>query len=60
MMVDRKLVAILAADVVGYSRMTRVDEEATIATLAAHRKVFDALIEQHHGRIFNTAGDSVS
>lgn len=56
---ERKLAAILAADVVGYSRMIREDEETTIATLAAHRAVFDALIAQHNGRIFNTAGDSV-
>ncbi|MCW8836010.1 MAG: adenylate/guanylate cyclase domain-containing protein [Rhodospirillales bacterium] len=59
MTLKRKLAAILAADVVGYSRMIRENEEETIATLRSHRIIFDELIEQHHGRIFNTAGDSV-
>src|ERR1700748_2214353 len=35
------------------------DEEATLATLSAHRKIIDGLIEQHHGRFVNSAGDSV-
>jgi class 3 adenylate cyclase len=56
---ERKLVAILAADVEGYSRMMEVDEEGTLATLSAHRSITDELIAQHGGRIFNTAGDSV-
>jgi class 3 adenylate cyclase len=56
---ERKLVAILAADVEGYSRMMEIDEEGTLATLSAHRTVTDELIAQHGGRIFNTAGDSV-
>jgi class 3 adenylate cyclase len=56
---ERKLVAILAADVEGYSRMMEIDEEGTLATLSAHRSITDELIGQHGGRIFNTAGDSV-
>ena len=56
---ERKLVAILAADVEGYSRLMSLDEEATLATLSAHRTVIDALIAQHGGRICGTAGDSV-
>jgi class 3 adenylate cyclase len=56
---ERKLVAILAADVAGYSRLMGIDEEGTLATLSAFRTVTDALIAQHSGRICGTAGDSV-
>jgi len=56
---ERKLVAILAADVEGYSRLTGIDEEGTLAILSAHRTITDALIAQHGGRICGTAGDSV-
>jgi class 3 adenylate cyclase len=56
---ERKLVAILAADVEGYSRLMEIDEEGTLATLSAHRAITDELIAQHSGRIFGTAGDSV-
>ena len=56
---ERKLVAILAADVAGYSRLMGIDEEGTLATLSAFRTVTDALIAQHGGRICGTAGDSV-
>jgi class 3 adenylate cyclase len=56
---ERKLIAILAADIEGYSRLMSIDEVATLATLSAHRTVADALIAQHGGRICNTAGDSV-
>jgi class 3 adenylate cyclase len=56
---ERKLVAILAADVEGYSRLMEIDEEGTLATLSAHRAITDELIAHHGGRIFNTAGDSV-
>jgi adenylate cyclase len=57
--VERKLAAILCADVYGYSRLMGGDEEATLVTLTAHRKIIDSLIEQHHGRFVNSAGDSV-
>lgn len=56
---ERKLVAILAADVEGYSRRMEIDEEGTLATLSAHRAITDELIARHQGRIFSTAGDSV-
>ncbi len=57
--VIRKLAVILAADVVGYSRLMAADEEGTLALLNARRQVIDELIARHHGRIFGTAGDSV-
>ena len=56
---ERKLAAILAADVEGYSRLMHADEEATLATLTAHRAIIDTLIAAGHGRISGTAGDSV-
>ncbi len=56
----RRLAAILAADVVGYSRLMGIDEEGTLAALKAHRKeVIDPLINQHQGRIFKTTGDGL-
>ena len=57
--VERKLTAILCADVYGYSRLMGEDEEATVRTLSAHRAIIDGLIEQHHGRYVNSAGDSL-
>jgi TolB-like protein/class 3 adenylate cyclase/Tfp pilus assembly protein PilF len=58
--VTRRLAAILAADVVGYSRMMGADEPSTVAGLRAHRgELTDPEIAQHHGRIVNTAGDSI-
>ncbi|HJY82096.1 MAG TPA: adenylate/guanylate cyclase domain-containing protein [Candidatus Binatia bacterium] len=57
--VERKLAAILSADVQGYSRLMDEDEEGTLHTLQAHREVTDTLIHQHRGRIVGTAGDSV-
>jgi adenylate cyclase len=57
--ITRKLAVIFAADVAGYSRLMAADEEGTLATLHAHRRVIDELIARHHGRIFTTAGDSV-
>jgi len=57
--VERKLTAILCADVHGYSRLMGGDEEATLVTLTAHRKIIDSSIEKHHGRFVNSAGDSV-
>lgn len=57
--VQRRIAAILAADVVGYSRLMGKDEEATLAILKAHREIVDTLIAEHSGRIFGSAGDSV-
>ena len=56
---ERKLTAILCADVHGYSRLMGENEEATVRTLSTHRRIIDGLIEQHHGRFVNSAGDSV-
>ncbi len=57
--VTRRLVAILAADIVGYSRLMGEDEEGTLRTLHAYRDVMDRLIGEHDGRVFGGAGDSV-
>jgi len=57
--VVRKLTTIMAADVVGYSRLMTEDEEGTLKTFRGYRKVIDGLITRHGGRIFNTAGDAV-
>ena len=56
---QRRLAAILAADVAGYSRMVAQDEEGTLRTLRAYRALIGDLIAEHGGRIFGTAGDSV-
>src|SRR5713101_2668389 len=56
---ERKLTAILCADVFGYSRLMGENEEATLRTLSSHRKLIDSLIDQHRGRFVNSAGDSV-
>ena len=55
----RKLEAILAADVAGYSRLVQDDDEATVATLEAYRAVFREKIQAHHGRVVDMAGDGV-
>jgi class 3 adenylate cyclase len=55
--VERRLAAILAADVAGYSRLMGADEEGTLAALKSHRsELIDPLIAQHRGRIFKTTG----
>ena len=57
--VERKLSAIFAADVAGYSALMGRDEVGTLRTLTAYRAIIDRLIASHRGRIFNTAGDSL-
>ncbi len=58
--VERRLAAILAADVAGYSRLTGADEEGTLARLRALRKdVVDPTIVAHHGHIVKTTGDGM-
>jgi adenylate cyclase len=57
--VERKLAAIFAADIAGYSRLMARDEVGTLARLKACRAIIDGLIASHRGRIFSTAGDSV-
>ena len=58
--VNRRMAAILAADVAGHSRLMGADEEGTLARLTAHRReLFDPKIKQHHGRLVNTPGDGM-
>ena len=55
----RKLTAILSADVIGYSRLMRNNEEATVRDLAAHRVLITEIIQQHHGRVIDSPGDNI-
>ena len=55
----RKIAAIFAADIAGYSRLVAEDEEETLRRLASYRAVIDDFIAKASGRIFNTAGDAV-
>ena len=55
----RKIAAIFAADIAGYSRLVAEDEEETLRRLASYRQVTDDFITRYGGRIFNTAGDAV-
>ena len=55
----RKIAAIFAADIAGYSRLVAEDEEETLRRLASYRQVTDDFIARCGGRIFNTAGDAV-
>src|ERR1700682_5090514 len=58
--VERRLVAVLAADVAGYSRLMGADEEGTLAQLKAIRKTLvDPTIAAHRGRIVKTTGDGM-
>ncbi|HKF10063.1 MAG TPA: tetratricopeptide repeat protein [Xanthobacteraceae bacterium] len=58
--VERRLAAILAGDVAGYSRLMGVDEEGTLAALKGHRRaVVDPKIAEHRGRIVKTTGDGI-
>ena len=56
--IERRLAAILAADVVGYSRLMNIDEVRTLDALKAHRReLIDPAIASHHGRMVKTTGD---
>src|ERR1700731_3898344 len=55
--VGRRLAAIVAADVAGYSRLMGLNEVGTARTLREHRKVTDALVAKHGGRLVKTTGD---
>jgi TolB-like protein len=57
--VGRRLAAIVAADVAGYSRLMGLDEVGTARTLREHRKVTDALVAKHGGRLVKSTGDGV-
>jgi adenylate cyclase len=55
---DRRLAAILAADIAGYSRLMGVDEQGTLRQLKAHRKeLIDRKITEYRGRVVKTTGD---
>jgi class 3 adenylate cyclase len=56
---NRKIAAIVAADIAGYSKLVAEDEEETLRRLASYRSVFEDFITRFSGRIFNTAGDAV-
>ena len=55
----RKLTVIFSTDVVGYSRLMGEDEEATVRTITAYRKIISALIQQHSGRVVDSPGDNL-
>jgi adenylate cyclase len=57
--VERKLAAILSADVKGYSRLMGEDDEATVRTLTAYREVMTTLIQQRRGRVVDAPGDNL-
>ena len=58
--VERRITAILAADVAGYSRLMAADEEGTLAALkTVRREVADPKIKEHRGRIVKTTGDGL-
>jgi len=57
--IQRRLAAILAADIAGYSRLMHEDEPATVRDLKAHQSVVLPLIGRHGGRIIDTAGDGI-
>jgi TolB-like protein/class 3 adenylate cyclase/Flp pilus assembly protein TadD len=58
--IERRLAAILAADIAGYSRLMEADEEDTLARLKAHRReLIDPKISEHRGRIVKTTGDGI-
>ena len=56
---ERKLAAILSADVKGYSRLMGDNEEATICTLTAYREVMTTLIQQHRRCVVDSLGDNL-
>jgi len=56
---ERRLAAILAADMVDYSRLMEADEEATALTLRTCQEIIEGLVASHHGRVFGSAGDSI-
>src|SRR3954466_704411 len=57
--IGRRLAAIVAADVAGYSRLMGLDEVGTARTLREHRRVTDALVEKHGGRLVKSTGDGL-
>ncbi|MBW2567375.1 MAG: adenylate/guanylate cyclase domain-containing protein [Deltaproteobacteria bacterium] len=55
----RKLTAILSADVKGYSRLMREDEEATVQTITTYREVIDSVVQKHRGEVVDSPGDNI-
>jgi class 3 adenylate cyclase len=59
-LIERRLAAILAADIAGYSRLMGADEEGTLAQVKAHRQeLIDPKTSEHRGRIVKTTGDGI-
>ena len=56
---ERRLTAVVCADVVGYSKMMGADEAGTLASLKAHRAALDPVILNHGGRVVKTTGDGL-
>lgn len=56
---QRKLTAILSADVKGYSRLMGEDEEATVRTITAYREVITKIVQKHRGRVVDSPGDNI-
>ncbi len=57
--IDRKIAVIFVADVVGYSQHMKKDEDETLRSFRACKKILEKLFDEHDGRVFNTAGDSI-
>ena len=57
---ERKLAAILSADVVGYSRLMAEDEDETVRRLGAYRDEVGLLVTQHRGRVVDAPGDNIA
>ena len=55
----RRITTILAADIASFSRLVAEDEDGTLQRLNAHQDVFIDVVTRSHGRVFNTAGDSI-
>ena len=56
---QRKLTAILSADVKGYSKLMGDDDESTVTTITAYRKIISDLVDKHQGRVVDTPGDNI-
>jgi adenylate cyclase len=56
---ERRLAAVMVADVAGYSRLMGEDDVATLSILTAHRALFDQSVTQNGGRVVNSTGDSI-
>ena len=57
--IERKIAVIFVTDVVGFSKLMEKNEDATLQSFRACKDILDNLFQEHGGRIFNTAGDSV-